>query len=378
MKIVHIADLHIGKRLNEFSLIGDQEYILGEILAAVEKENIDCVVIAGDVYDKSMPSCDAVNVFDDFLTKLSEKNITTFIIAGNHDSAERLGFGSRIFEKSGIHISKSYNPDLKAITLSDEFGAINFYLLPYITPNVIKSKFENKEIMSFTDAVAAAIDNFAPNYDERNILVSHQFITGASKFEDEAISVGGSDNVDCSVMQQFDYVALGHLHGAQAVGGREHMRYSGSPLKYSFSECGDDKSITIIDLKQKGDMTVSHVPLVPMRDMCKIKGTYDEIMSKSFYENKSTENYMHITLTDENDVLDAVAKLRSVYPFIMQLGYDNTRTRSYHNVGENFTVPQASPLENFEKLYNLQHGESPNESEVEIISQLVQEIWGEK
>ncbi len=254
MKLIHLSDLHIGKSVNGFSMANDQRYILRQILNIIADEQADGVMIAGDVYDKSIPSGEAVTVFDDFLTELCRMNIPVFIISGNHDSAERLSFGGDILAQSGVHISPVIHSDengkmqaLKKITMSDENGGLNIYLLPFIKPVYIRKYFEDVTINDTNDAVKAVIDALDVDENERNVLIAHQFVTGASTCESEEVSVGGSDNVDSSVFDKFDYVALGHIHTPQKIG-RDAVRYCGSPLKYSFSECGRDKTVTVVEL----------------------------------------------------------------------------------------------------------------------------------
>ncbi len=312
MKFIHLSDLHLGKRLNEYSMLEDQEYILNQIINIIDEQKPDGVIIAGDIYDKSLPSAEAVSLFDSFLVRLAERNLHVFIISGNHDSPERLAFGGRLMEASRIYISPVYDGVIAPVTLQDEFGKINIWMLPFVKPVHIRKFNENEEISSYTDALRVAVKNMNINQSERNIMITHQFVTGAERTESEEISVGGTDNVDVSVFDAFDYTALGHIHRPQNCK-MERVRYSGTPLKYSFSESKDKKSVTIAELKEKGELLIETVPLKPMRDMVEIKGRYEEIMLRDFYKNTTLpEDYIHITLTDEEDIPDAVGKLRSV------------------------------------------------------------------
>lgn len=376
MKFVHISDLHLGKRVNEFSMIEDQEYILTKIINVIDEYKPDAIIIAGDVYDKSVPSAEAVELFDDFLVRLSKRDLKVFVISGNHDSAERIAFGGRLMDKSGIYMSPVYNGQVEPVTLNDDFGEINVYMLPFVKPSNVRRFFPDHEIVSYTDAIKAAVDAMNMDTSKRNILITHQFVTGADRTESEDVSVGGTDNVDASIFADFDYVALGHIHRGQKCGGSEYMRYCGTPLKYSFSEAKDKKSITIVDIKAKNDISLEFVPLVPKRDMVEIKGTYEEIMLKSFWEHTSyNEDYMHITLTDEEDIPDVLTKLRVIYKNIMKLDYDNKRTRTINEISGAKNIKEKSPMEHFGDFYELQNGQPLNEEQTVFLSNMIEQIW---
>lgn len=376
MKFIHISDLHLGKRVNEFSMIEDQEYILTKIINIIDETEVQGVLIAGDVYDKPVPSAEAVELFDDFLVRLSKRGLLVFIISGNHDSAERIAFGGRLMDKSGIYMSPVYNGLVEPIKLSDEHGNINIYMLPFIKPQNVRRFFPDSEIISYTDALKTAVDSMGIDTKARNILITHQFVTGSDRTESEDISVGGTDNVDAAVFSDFDYVALGHIHRAQKCGGNEYIRYSGTPLKYSFSEAGDEKTVTIIEMKEKGNISLDFIPLVPMRDMAEIQGTYEELTLKSFWENTSyNEDYLHITLTDEEDVPDALTKLRVIYKNIMKLDYDNKRTRSMSEINGAENIADKSPFEHFGEFYELQNGQPLSEEQASFMAQLIEKIW---
>lgn len=378
MKLIHLSDLHIGKRVNEFSMIEDQKYILKVILNIIDDEKPDGVLIAGDVYDKSVPSAEAVQLLDDFLCRLAERKLPTYIISGNHDSAERLSFGGRLMDMSGIHLSPVYNGKVEPFTLTDEYGKVNIYMLPFIKPVNVKRFFLDSEIENYTDAIKVAVDSMNVDEKERNIIVTHQFVTGASRSESEEISVGGSDNVDASVFDAFDYVALGHIHGPQKIG-RESVRYCGTPLKYSFSEANHKKSVTVVEMGEKGKIEIRTVPLVPKHDLREIKGKYEEILLKENYEGTNTEDYIHITLTDEEDIPDVMNRLRVIYPNIMKLDYDNKRTRSNQAVGKAEGVEKKSPLEFFSEFYYDRNGQTMSEEQTAFMQNLIEEIWeGEK
>lgn len=374
MKFVHLSDLHLGKRVNEYSMLEDQEYILTKIINIIDDEKPSGVIIAGDVYDKSIPSAEAVQMFDDFLTRLAKRNLQVFVISGNHDSPERMSFGSRLMDQSGIHISQVYNGQIELFAMEDEHGVVNVYMLPFVKPAHVK-RFSDESIESYTDALRVAIAEMNVNQSERNILITHQFVTGATRSESEDISVGGSDNVDVSVFDGFDYVALGHIHSPQNCTS-ERVRYCGTPLKYSFSEAKDNKSVTVVELTEKGSLSVKTVPLIPMRDMVEIKGKYNEIMLKSFYENTSyQEDYIHITLTDEEDIVDAIGKLRTVYHNLMKLDYDNKRTRSVSQVDGAVDVETKTPIELFSDFYELQNNQPMSDEQKAFVEDLIEQVW---
>lgn len=377
MKFLHLSDLHIGKKVNEYSMIEDQKFILNKILNIIDDEQPDGVLIAGDVYDKTIPSAEAVQLFDDFLFALSTKNIEIFIISGNHDSPERLSFGNRLIDSIGIHISPVYNGNIKSTVLKDKFGKINIYMLPFIKPASVRRFFDD-EIVSYTDAVRVAIENMHIDKNDRNILITHQFVTGSKRSESEEISVGGTDNVDVSVFDGFDYVALGHIHSPQKCS-FEHIRYCGTPLKYSFSEANDKKSVTVVELKEKGNLNLKTIPLMPLRDMKEIKGKYIDLMNKSYYENTTYQNdYIHITLTDEEEILNAMAKLRSVYHNLMKLDYDNTRTKNNLIINADKNIESKSPMQLFSDFYKLQNNKPLSEEQSEFIENLIENIWEDK
>lgn len=379
MKFIHLSDLHLGKRVNEFSMLEDQRYILEKIIRIIKDEMPCTVLIAGDVYDKSVPSAEAVCLFDDFLTRLAALRVPAFIISGNHDSPERIAFGGRIMESGGIYLSPVYDGASAPVTLEDEFGSINVYMLPFLKPALVRHfAAEDAEISSYTEALREAVDMLGVNPAERNILVTHQFVTGAERCDSEEVSVGGADNVDESVFSGFDYVALGHIHGPQNIGGSGKIRYCGSPLKYSFSEVKHNKSVTVAELREKGSLILREIPLVPMRDMSQIRGEYNRLMDRSFYEGTSLQNsYLRVTLTDEDDVPEAMARLRSVYPYIMKLEYDNIRTRSSAEI-PGASADNKTPFELFSEFYEAQNGRPMSEEQEKYIAGLLEKIEEER
>lgn len=376
MKIMHLSDLHIGKKVNEYSMLQDQIYILKEILQIIDDEKVETVIIAGDVYDRSLPPNEALELFDEFLYQLSGRNVNVFVISGNHDSPERISYGGRMMTENKIFLSPVYDGNVKPITLNDDYGEVNFYLLPFVRPADIRRYFPDENIENYTDAVKVAIDNMNVDFNERNILVTHQFVTGAELSESEDIIVGGTDNVSGEVFDGFDYVALGHIHREQTVG-KDNIRYCGTPLKYSFSEAKNIKSVTILDFNDKGNIEYSKIPLTPFRDMREIRGTYYELTLKSSYESTNTEDYLHITLTDEEDIPDAIGKLRSIYPNIMKLDYDNLRTRGSGTVDAIENIESKSPFELFAELFKQQNNQDMSEEQEEIMRNLIDKIWEE-
>lgn len=376
MKILHIADLHLGKRVNNFSMLDDQIHILNEILGLLDKHAPQVLIIAGDVYDRAVPAAEAVSLFDDFLFKLAQREIKTMIISGNHDSPERLSFGGRLMENDGIFISPAYDANIKKVTLEDDFGSINFYLLPFVRPVHVRVLFPDEEIKSYNDALALAIDKLEPDFNQRNILITHQFVTGGKSSDSEDISVGGADNIDANLFTGFDYVALGHLHSPQQVQA-EYIRYSGSPLKYSFSESRQEKSAVLFEMKEKGSFSYELLPLAGKRDMREIKGKYEELVSKSYYDGTNTEDYLHVILTDEDEIPEALGRMRTVYPNIMKLTYDNKRSRERAEIADFVASQRRDPLEHFKDFFLLQNNQEPSPEQEKLLKKLIEEIWEE-
>ena len=375
MKLFHLSDLHIGKRVNEFSMIEDQKYILKRILDLAEEEKPDGLILAGDIYDKQIPSAEAVQVFDEFITRLAGRAIPVFIISGNHDSAERLAFGGRLLNSRGIYLSPVYDGSVTKIPLKDQYGTVWIHLLPFIRPSTVRHVFENEADL-VTDVQTAAetvIRHMEIDLKDRNILVAHQFVTGASRCESEDVQVGGLDNIDAAVFTPFDYTALGHIHSPQNVG-TDRVRYCGTPLKYSFSEVDQEKSITVVELEKKGTVRTSLLPLKPLRDMRKLRGTYLELTDRSFYRDMNREDYIQVTLTDEDDVPDGLQKLRVIYPNIMQLLYDNQRTKTTQEVDAAQAVEKKTEMELFYEFYELQNNQPMTKQQKDFAEQLIREI----
>lgn len=379
MRLAHVSDLHLGKRVNEFSMLEDQRYIVKQIESILEEEAADAVLIAGDVYDKPVPPGEAVRLFDGFLTALADRGIHVFVISGNHDSPERIAFGSRLMEKSRVYMAPVYDGHVSPIELRDAYGSVYVYMLPFVKPAVVKKCWPEEGIETYEEAVGCAVahmkeEAFVP--EARNVLVAHQLVIGASRCDSEEVSVGGLDQVSAGLFRDFDYTALGHIHGPQNAGG-ERIRYCGSPLKYSFSEADHVKSVTIVDLEEKGNVRVRTRPLIPLHDMREIRGSYEEVVSRDFYRGTAVDDYLHITLTDEEDILDAMGKLRAIYPNIMRLDYDNRRTREGGQLPEK--VQRAkSPLELLEELYALQNNQPMSGEQRELSARLIEELWEDR
>ena len=381
MKLMHLSDLHLGKRLNEMSLLEDQRYILQEILAIAAREKPDCVLLAGDIYDKPVPPAEAVTLFDDFLNKLAELT-TVCVISGNHDSAERLAFGSQLMSASGVHFCGVYTGEPQFITLQDKYGAVNIYLLPFLKPANVRhclSEEDAAKITSYHEALRCAVEGLHIDTAVRNVLVAHQFVTGAQTAGSEAVNVGGVDNIGAEVFADFDYVALGHIHNAQNVGS-ERIRYSGTPLKYSFAEWQQEKSVTLVELGEKGELNITTLPLVPLRELHKLRGTYEELINKKYWEQYPLDSdgrlrdFFHITLTDEEDVTDAVQRLRTVYKNLLQLEYDNVRTRTDNAIEGAERVVEKSPLELMGEFYQLQNNQALSDAQKEYLENLLEEM----
>lgn len=372
MRLLHISDLHLGKRVNEYSMLDDQVYILDQILKITEEEKVEGVLIAGDVYDKPVPPAEAVKLLDYLLSSFANRNLPVFFISGNHDSKDRLSFGAELFKKGGVYIAAE--GFWEQVGWGDEFGEIVFWLMPFLKPAQVKSVYPEKEIMTYTDAVQAVIDEMKPDFSKRNILIAHQFVSGAIACESEELVIGGLDQVDVSVLDGFDYVALGHLHRPQSVG-KETIRYCGTPLKYSFSEVRDRKSVTIVEVLEKGAVNVKTVELEPLRDMKELKGTYLELTSRPFYETQDLNSYFHITLTDEDDVMDALGKIRMIYPNLMKLDYDNERIRTQARYDDIEAVEKKLPEEIVGDFYEKVNGTPLSREQEKLVKDMMEDVW---
>ena len=377
MKFFHLSDLHLGMRINEFSMLDDQWDILMEIVRLAKEAKPDAVLIAGDVYDKSIPSVEAMQLLDRFLVGLNELGIAIYLISGNHDSVERVAFAASLLQKSNLHISQVYSGKMAPLQFHDEFGQVSIWMLPHLKPSSVRSHFRDSEIATYSDALSAALGTIKIDASSRNILISHQFVTGAIQSESEELSVGGSENVDASLFDAFDYVALGHLHRPQHIG-RETLRYCGTPLKYSLSEVDHAKSVTVVEMGCKGNIMVSEIPLAPTREMREIRGTYAEITARKNYINTNTDDYIYIVLTDEEEEPDATMKLRNIYPNMIRLRYDNKRTQSSSSIKSASSPDRKTPIELFGEFFELQNGQSMSQAQENYARELFTKIWEAK
>ena len=374
MKLMHLADLHIGKVVNRFPMLDDQVYILKQVLGIMDEEKPDVVMIAGDVYDRTSPSAEAVAAFDDFLYELTKRNVKVMMISGNHDSAERIAYASRILKHSNVYVSTVYNGTIEPVTLSDEYGEVNFYLLPFVKPAIVRNCFEGAEIANYTDAIKVAVEHMNVDFKGRNVLVSHQFITNSELAGSEERSIGGTEDVDVAAVEQFDYVALGHIHKAQPAG-KKHVRYSGALLKYAFDEVDQTKSVTMVEIKDKGNIDYRQIELKPKHEMRVIEGKYDEIMDRAA-KDAHKDDYVKIILTNESDVLDAIKRVRTAYPNVMQLSYNNTRTNSEEKVKRNERIEKMKPIDIIDKLFEEQNGKKMSDEQKDFAKFCIKEIWG--
>ena len=377
MRFLHLSDLHLGKRVCEFSMLDDQRYILEEILSLLDTRPVDAVLLAGDLYDKPVPPAEAVRLLDWFLTELADRKLPVFAISGNHDSAERVAFGAHLLAGSQVYVSPVFEGAPAPIPLTDAYGPVDIYLLPFLKPAMVRHIYPDEPIESYSDALGCVLRRCAPDPARRSVLVAHQFVAGAAACESEEPSVGGLDCVDAALFDGFDYVALGHLHSPQKVG-RDTLRYCGTPLKYSFSEAHQHKSTTFVELGPKGEVTLSTAPLTPKHDLRELRGSYMELTDRRSYAGTATDDYLHITLTDEQDVPDALARLRVIYPNLMRLDYDNLRTRTQADLDAPAQTEQKTPLEHFAAFYALQNNQPLSAEQAAFCQQLIETLWKEE
>ena len=376
LRFAHLSDLHLGKRVCEFSMLEDQKYILEQILALLDAHPVDGVLLAGDLYDKPVPPAEAVRLLDWFLTQLAARGLPVFAISGNHDSADRVAFGSALLETSRVYVSPVFSGAPQPICLADEHGPVDVYLLPFLKPASVRHVWPDEPIESYNDALACVLRHCTPDPVHRSLLVAHQFVAGAAACESEEPSVGGLDCVDAALFDAFDYVALGHLHSPQKVG-RDAVRYCGTPLKYSFSEANQHKSATFVEFGLKGEVSITTAPLTPKHDLREVRGSYMELTDRRNYDGTAVDDYLHITLTDEQDVPDALARLRVIYPNLMRLDYDNLRTREDQEITAPERAESITPLEHFSAFYQLQNNQPLTAEQAAFCQQLIEEIWKE-
>ena len=380
MKLIHISDLHIGRRLGEYSLVEDQRAVLDDLLALIRAEEPDALLIAGDIYDKTVPAAEAVGLLDDFLTEAVSLT-KVLLIAGNHDSPERIAFGCRLMAGAGLYVCGVYDGDVHCVTLHDRHGEVNLYLLPYLRTADVRSVLPDADTETVDAAVGAAIAALGIDPAVRNVLLAHQFVVGGERSESESLSVGASDCVGADRFSVFDYTALGHLHRAQNCCAAEGtmIRYSGSPLPYSVSEADDEKSATIVTMEEKGNVSVCVHPLKPHRRIYRLRGTYEEVMALDFYRDTDyTDSYVQITLTDEYDIPDALYRLRTVYPYLLRLEYDNTRTHTEMLCDTAAESTAMEPGALFASFYEAQNGISMDDDMQAYMDTLIAQIFGEE
>ena len=378
MKFLHLSDLHLGRSLLDYDLIEDQSYILDQIISLAVSRHVDAVLVAGDIYDRAIPSEAAVNLFDNFLCRLAKEDIAVFIISGNHDSDDRLNFGSSLFTSNRIYIASGYQGSLYHQTLEDSWGPVHFYLLPFVKASTVRHYLTETKIESYDQAVRAVIDRADIDPKERNVILSHQFVTGIqgqgpqlSGSEGNAVlNVGLVEEIGYDCYDPFDYVALGHIHSPQRVG-RDQVRYSGSPLKYSLSESGSDKSVPLVTLGPKGQVDMEMIPLKPLRDLRHIRGTFSQLLDPDNITD--TEDYIYVTLTDEEILQDAMSIFQQYYPRTVRIDYDNSHTRELDSID----LSDAGEERSFEDLigdfYQKMYGTSISEEEMDLMRKVAGE-----
>ena len=388
MKIIHTGDWHIGKIVNEFSMIEDQKFYLDRLIELLEEERPDAFIIAGDIYDRSVPPAEAVELLDNVLSKIIlELNIPVLAISGNHDSPERLSFGSKLLKDKGLYIEGTFKKEIRKVTIKDEFGNVNFYLLPFVDPAKVRLIYKNDEIRTYDDAMKFLVNELEKdiNKDERNVLITHGYVTfnmedkenkGDLELSDSErpLSIGGADLIDGRNFDLFNYVALGHLHRPQKVGGNR-IRYSGSLLKYSVSECEQNKSISIITLDEKGEVEVELRKLQVLRDMRVVEGPLEKLIDRDTHKGENLNDYIFANLTDEGEVIDAISKLRAVFPNVMGLKMVNSREKnvdSKTSAGNNFRDKSESEL--FTDFYLSIKGKEMDQERIEVLNKVLEEI----
>lgn len=377
MKILHLADLHLGKRVNEMSMIEDQKYILDQIITLIKEESVGIVLLCGDIYDKSIPTIEAIHLLDEFLDQLSKMAIKVLMISGNHDSIDRLSFGKSLFTRSNLYIASQFENEIEKITVKENGITVNFYMLPFVKSAYI-SHICQLQTDSYEECFRYLIEHTKIDEEETNILLSHQFVTANKKnpelSDSETSSLGGIDNIDFHIFDPFDYVALGHIHKPQAMG-REMVRYAGSILKYSFSEIHMDKKATILTIDAKKEISLSFHPLKPLRDMREIECSLEELLKKQCEIGKQ-EDYMHVILTDEEQILDAIGKVRTIYPNVMQISFKNRRHMKQLESAQikEDQISDQSPAELFEQFYKMQNHIDLDEKRLQLVLSVFEEV----
>ena len=369
MRFLHIADLHLGKQMNDVILLPDQEYVLEQIVSIAETERADAVLIAGDVYQRSAPQAEAMALFDRFVSRLASMGKKVFVISGNHDSAQRISYFSSLIRDSGVYVTEAFDGKLQSVALQDREGEIVVWMLPFLRPSQVKRFLPGERIATYQDAVEAVLRRAPVDPKKRNILLCHQFITGCETTDSEEQAVGGLDNIDASVFDAFDYVALGHIHKPQKVA-RDTLRYAGSPLKYSFSEANHKKSAVIVDMEEKGDMVVRTVPLYPLHDVRLLEGTVDELMRRDY-----SEDYLWITVHDELVPPDARVTLSTNFPNMMKFSVVNSKTKMDMDVLATQSMEEKTVQELFSDFYRLQNNDQDlSDAHRKVIDKVLREM----
>lgn len=377
MKLLHIGDLHLGKSLGEFDLIKDQEALLDQLLEIAEAESVDALLIAGDVYDKSIPSEAATRLLDHFLSRAAESRLPVYMISGNHDSEERLNYGSHLFAANHIFIATKYKGSLYKQTLRKGQEEVDLYLLPFVKASQVRHYLPEAGIESYEDAVRAILEQAEIDTTRQNVLVAHQFVTGRSQDPElggsESLgtqSVGLVEKIGYDCFDDFDYVALGHIHSPQQVG-RAEVRYAGSPLKYSLSEVQNKKSVSLITLSGKGQVEVTLIPVRPLRDMRHLKGKMKELLDPSQITN--TQDFIYVTLTDEEFHSDAMGIFQQIYPYTVKIDYDNSHTREVEQVDISKIAENRSFEELIRDFYSQIYGGGISEEEMDVMRAVARE-----
>lgn len=369
MKFLHIADLHLGKQLNDLSLLEDQEAILQQVVHIANTENVDCVLIAGDVYQRSTPQAEAMALFDRFVSRLVQDGRKVFVISGNHDSALRISYFSSLVREAGVYIAEAFGGKLEHVNLHDSEGELTVWMMPFLRPAQVKRALPEEKISSYQDAVLAVLRNADMDASKRNLLMCHQFILGCEVCDSEELSVGTLDHMDGAIFDGFDYVALGHIHKPQKVL-RDTLRYAGSPLKYSFSEVHHRKSAVIVDLQEKGNVQVRTIPLHPLHDMRLIEGTLEEIMGMPY-----SEDYVWITIHDELPPPDAKVTLSVNFPNMLKFSVVNSKTKYDLDVKAAEIMENKTVAELFSDFYRLQNNDQlPGEMHMQILNKAIKEL----
>lgn len=369
VRFLHTADLHLGKQMNDLSLLEDQAFVLQQMLHLAVEKKVDAVLIAGDVYQRTSPQAEAMALFDQFVSQLAEAGKQVFVISGNHDSALRIAYFSSLVKGAGVHVTQKFDGSLQQVVMEDEHGKLNVWMLPFLRPAQVKRALPEERIASYQDAVAAVLRHAPVNHGERNVLMCHQFITGCEVCDSEELSVGGLDMIDGAVFDGFDYVALGHIHKPQRVLW-DTLRYAGSPLKYSFSEAQHKKSVALVDMEEKGHVKVEMLPLYPLHDVRLLEGTLDELMRMDY-----SEDYVWITIHDELPPPDARVTLTVNFPNMMKFSVVNSKTKYDLDVKAVQSMESKTVSQLFEDFYRLQNNDQlPGEKHMQILNKIIKEL----